>query len=292
MIKRGLLTALCLGLGLAVTVPSALAVELSDVINTLETPFQPGTDDKYRIFDYSADFYQESKITSLDRLQQANGRVEVAFDYRHGRIGQSVPTVKFHWQYVSPSNQEIVSNGEAMWVYLPENNQVIQSDIAQMSNTEQNDPMAFLTGLGNLSRDFAIDWADPNQDLDGNYVLEMTPRRTSSLINKLIIVVDRYAVESYLNRGKKEPFGDPAIAPPSRENYASGQNFALPGDDRESGALWFPILSTMVYDPNGNSTLIEFKNLRLNYGPPEKTFEFTLPEGVQVVRPTGKEAGF
>jgi len=292
MIKRGLLTALCLSIGLAVTVPSAWAIALSDVIDTLETPFQPGTAAEYRIFDYSADFFQESRIASLDRLQRANGSIEVAFDYRPGRIGRTVPTVKFHWQYNSPSTQKIVSNGETMWVYLPENSQVIQSDIEQLNKTEQNDPMAFLTGLGNLSRDFAVNWAVPNQDLDSNYVLEMTPHRTSSLINKLVIVVDRYAVESYQNRGKEVPFGDPAIAPPSRENYASGENFALPGDDQESGALWFPILSTAVYDPNGNSTIIQFSNLRVNYGIPDTTFDFTIPAGAQVVRPTGKEMGF
>ena len=292
MIKRGLLTALCFGIGLAVTVPSAWAIALSDVINTLETPFQPGTAAEYRIFDYSAAFSQESKIASLDRLQRANGRVEVAFDYRPERIGRTVPAVKFHWQYDSPTTQRIVSNGKTMWVYLPENSQVIQSDIEQINKTDQNDPMAFLTGLGNLSRDFAIDWATPDRDADGNYVLEMTPHRASSLINKLIIIVDRYAVESYQNRGKEEPFGDPAIAPPSRENYASGKSSALSGDDQESNALWFPILSTAVYDPNGNSTIIEFSNLRINSGIPDTTFDFAIPAGVQVVRPTGKEMGF
>jgi len=93
MIKRGLLTALCFGIGLAVTVPSAWAIALSDVINTLETPFQPGTAAEYRIFDYSAAFSQESKIASLDRLQRANGRVEVAFDYRAEPLGRTVPAV-------------------------------------------------------------------------------------------------------------------------------------------------------------------------------------------------------
>ena len=158
MIKRGLLTALCLAICLAVTVPSALAVTLGDVIDTLETPFQPGTAAEYRISDYSADFSQESRIASLDRRQQAKGRVEVAFDYRPERSGEAAPTVKFLWQYDTPTIQKIISNGKTMWVYLPENSQVILSDIDQINQADQNDPMAFLTGLGNLSRDFAIGW--------------------------------------------------------------------------------------------------------------------------------------
>ena len=263
MIKKGLITVLCLAVGLAVTVPSAWAIALSDVINTLETPFQSGTVAEYRIFDYSANFFQESKIASLDRRQRANGRLEVAFDYQAAQKGRTVPTVKFHWQYDSPTTQRIVSDGETMWVYLPENSQVIQSDIEQINQADQNDPMAFLTGLGNLSRDFTIDWATPDQDDEGNYVLVMTPRRASPLINKLVIVVDHYAVERYLNRRAERP-----------------------------GDLWFPIRSTTVYDPSGNSTIIEFSNLHVNQGIPDATFVFIMPAGVQVVRPTGKETGY
>jgi outer membrane lipoprotein carrier protein len=55
---------------------------------------------------------------------------------------------------------------------------------------------------------------------------------------------------------------------------------------------WFPILSTTVYDPNGNSTTIEFSNLRVNFGISDMSFNFIMPAGVQVVRPTGQEMGF
>ena len=261
MIKKGVFIALSLAIGLAVTAPYAWAAALSDVVNTLETPFQAETAAEYRILDYSADFSQESKIASLDRLQRANGRVEVAFGYQAGQVQQTGPTVKFHWQYDSPSTQTIISDGETMWVYLPENNQVIESNLELVNQADQSDPMAFLTGLGNLSRDFSISWAMPQQDTEGNYVLQMTPRQSSSLVGKLVIVVDRHAVESFQNRGNaKRP--------------------------------WFPILSTTVYDPNGNSTVIQFSNLRVNHGIPDTVFDFIVPEGVQVVRPTGEKTGF
>jgi len=261
MIKKGLFTALSLGIGLTVTASYAWAVALSDVVNTLETPFQAETVAEHRIFDYSADFSQESKIASLDRLQRANGRVEVAFFDQAGQAKQTGPTVKFHWQYDSPTTQSIVSDGETMWVYLPENNQVIESNLELARKADQSDPMAFLTGLGNLSRDFSISWAMPQLDADGNYVLQMTPRQPSSLIGKLVIVVDRHAVESFQNRDK-------------------------------AGHPWFPIQSTTVYDPSGNSTVIQFSNLSINRGIPGTAFDFTVPEGVQVIRPTGEQAGF
>jgi len=165
----------------------------------------------------------------------------------------------FHWQYDPPTRQELVSNGKMLWVYLPENNQVIQSDLETVSPARENDPMTFLTGLGNLSRDFQISYAVPNQDAAGNYVLDLRPRRSSAVLNRMVIVVDRTAAE--------------AIA-------------------AKSGALVFPILSTTVYDPNGNSTTIEFSDLRVNRGISAGQFNFIMPPGVEVVRPTGKGMGF
>ncbi len=306
MIKRSLFSALCLGFFLATITTSAWAVALSDVIHTLETPFQTETAEELRINDYSADFFQESKIASLNRLQRANGRVEVSFNYQRP---QTVPGVMFRWQYDQPTTQEIVSDGETLWVYLPENNQVIQSNIEMINKSRQSDPMTFLTGLGNLSRDFQINWATPNTDIDGNYVLDLTPRRVSSLINRLVIVVDRFAVEAYQNRdlednspqdprlAPRDPrlapqdprlsSQDPRLAPPSRRG-----DFAFPGYGGELNGLWFPIMSTTVYDPNGNSTIIEFSNLRVNFGISKMSFNFIMPAGVQVVRPTGQEMGF
>jgi outer membrane lipoprotein carrier protein len=286
MISRSFFSTLCLGVFLATLAAPAWAASLGDVIHTLETPFQTATEQELRINDYSADFFQESKIASLDRFQRANGRVEVVFDYRRE---QTVPDVKFHWQYDQPTTQEIVSNGKTLWVYLPENNQVIQSDIELVNQSQQNDPMTFLTGLGNLSRDFSISWAVPNNDAENNYVLELTPRRVSSLINKLLIVVDRYAVEAYLKRGQKEDPRQPPVPTPPASNV---RDFSFPGSESALNNILFPIMSTTVYDPNGNSTIIEFRDLRVNLGISDQSFDFMLPAGVQVVRPTGQEMGF
>ncbi|MGK2945911.1 MAG: LolA family protein [Desulfuromonadales bacterium] len=274
MTNRSVISTLCLSLFLALAASPAWAASLSDVTRTLETPFQEETDKKFRIYDYSADFVQESMIVSLDRMQRASGRVEVAFDYRKD---QAAPVVKFRWQYNQPTNQEIVSDNKTLSVYLPENNQVIQSDIAMVKQARQDDPMTFITGLGNLSRDFQISWATPNKDADGNYILELTPRQASPLISRLVMVVDRNAVEAYQRRCQKEQSEIP---------------LSVPGNEGSQNDIRLPILSTAVYDPNGNSTTIVFGNLQVNHGIPETTFNFSVPPGVQVVRPTGEEMGF
>jgi len=242
--------------------------ELNDVVSALEAPFKADASSgagttPTAIADFQADFAQLSRIASLDRTQRGSGEVVFKFD-RNG--SGSVPRAKFRWEYKQPTIQEIISDGTTIWVYLPENAQVIRSDIGPSSRANGSDPVTFLADLGNLSHDFAIGWASPKSDGKGNYVLELTPRQPSSLIQRLVIVVDRDAV-------------------------LSGGPSAKPGGRSEDSAI-FPILSTTVYDPNGNSTLIEFSDLRVNIGLSDRVFEFSPPEGVEVIRPTGAEMGF
>lgn len=263
----------------------ARAAGLRDVVRTLEAPFQAATPAGQRIQDYTADFFQESRIASLDRLQRARGRVSVRFDYRRGQV----PLVMFHWEYQEPTTQELVSDGKTLWVYLPENNQVIQSDIEMVSQAGESNPMTFLTGLGNLSRDFQIGFAEPGRDVAGNYVLDLRPRRTTALLNRMVIVVDRQAVEGAAPQAAAPKAAAPSGAPTAEEFF--GQSAARPGRGGLSGGPPFPILSTTVYDAGGNSTTIEFSGLRVNVGLSAGQFRFLLPAGVEVVRPTGSGMG-
>lgn len=232
------------------------AAGLNEVINTLESPFQASAPKAMAIYDFQGDFFQESNIASLERTQRGRGRVAVRFVPRQGHP----PLAQFRWEYFEPTDQEIVSDGRTMWVYLPENRQVIQSDIDIVNGTDANDPLTFLTGLGNLSRDFSIGWAPENRDREGNWVLEMTPRRASPLIARMLIVVDHRAVDAFTRGG--------------------------------TTGGYLPLLSSTVFDPGGNSTLIKFSDIRINRGLSDADFRFIMPAGVDVVRPSGQGMGF
>lgn len=251
-----------LSLVLLSTVSYASALDLNDVIKALETPFK-ATATKERgkatsgIYDFQADFFQESHIASIDRVQRGTG--QVSFKFQRLNIVDS-PLAMFRWEYREPTYQEIVSDGRTMWVYQPDNRQVIESDIRQVGGHKSDNPVTFLSGLGNLSRDFHIRWGTPNFDREGNYVLELQPRRISQLIHTLQIIVDRDAVLDYV------------------ENNRSGE--------------YFPILASTVNDPNGNRTTIEFHAIRVNRNISERFFTFHRPAGVEVVRPEETYPGF
>jgi outer membrane lipoprotein carrier protein len=242
-------------------VPPTAAAEkeasLNEVIKTLEEPFKPNAAASSAIVDFQAEFFQESRVASLDRAQKGRGRVVVKFD--RSRAGKAARPL-FRWEYDQPTRQEIVANRTSMWVYVPENRQVIHSDIEAAAQPRADDPLAFLTGLGNLARDFQIDWAAPKQDAQGNFILELRPRKDSAMLQKLQVVVSRDAVAERSRGGK-------------------------PGST-------FPILSTTVYDPSDNSTRIEFSGVSINRRPPDSFFDFVPPAGVEVVRPNGQGMGF
>jgi len=237
----------------------AVAETVQDVILALETPFKVDTVDAQQIHDIETEFTQQSTIASLDRVQEGGGRVMLKFDYPRT---DRVPRVSFRWEYDFPTRQEIVSNGKTFWAYIPENNQVIQTELEQVSDQQPDSPLTFLTGLGNLSRDFLIRWASPNRDDANNYILYLTPKRTTSTIQSLTVVVDQYAVQDYTNRN------------------VTGKRF--------------PIVSTRAVDPNDNVTLIRFdqQEMRLNRGMSDSFFNYILPAGVDVVRPPGSQIGY
>ena len=244
-----------LTLAMLLTAAQAFGADLDNVVRALEAPFQSGAGPG-AIADFQADFFQESRLASLDRAQRGRGTVAVKFD----RVQKDeTPVARFRWDYTQPTDQEIVSDGKTLWVYIPENRQVIESDIEFTAQASPDSPVTFLTGLGNLSRDFNITWGEPNRDREGNWILDLRPRRPSQMIQRMQIVVDRNVVS-------------PGAA----------------GKDRDA----FPIRSTRVIDPMDNITHIEFANVRVNRGIPDNRFRFHVPAGVEVIRPTGEQMGF
>lgn len=230
---------------------------LNDVVQALERPFRADAPSSEAIADFQAEFVQQSRLVSLDREQSGGGEVAVRF----ARNGEgAVPSAQFRWQYQAPAEQLIVSDGKVVWVYLPENRQVIRSDIEATLEGQGENPMAFLTGLGNLTRDFRISWSDPARDEQGDFLLQLEPRKPSAMLRELRLAVSPQILATKHGQNGKGPV--------------------------------FPILWTEVTDPNGNTTRIEFKRVRTNSGLSAKQFRFEPPPGVEVVQPTGQSLGF
>jgi len=226
---------------------AAAEISLDDVVAALEAPFKQGADSGIK--DFTADFYQESHLATIDRVQR--GRGEVSFRFEAERV-------MFRWSYKEPEEQEIISDGKTMWVYQPENRQVIASDISTMGKSDN--PVTFLSNLGDVSRNFNISWGAPKTDSEGHYVLQLQPKQESQLIHRLELTVSRKAVQDLV---KNNHYGN-----------------------------FLPVLASRLTDPNGNRTDIAFHAIKVNSGLGAEKFVFQRPEGVELVRPADSYPGF
>ena len=139
----------------------------------------------------------------IERIQDKYQQTELQARFvqnRLSRLGSVMTTVegdlyistpgRMRWEY-STNDQLLIAGGPGreMYLYLPEDNQVqvMQSDFANTAGM----PILYLSGRGNLLRDFSIqvvEWGAPLRR--GNVQLELHPSRSGSSFERLILEVN------------------------------------------------------------------------------------------------------
>jgi len=79
---------------------------------------------------------------------------------------------------------------------------------------------------------------------------------------------------------KRKNFCSLELIPKREEELKYLSKIILWIDTRE----YWPV-KTKIFEPNGDTTLIEFRNIELNTKIPDSEFEFKVPKGVEVVEP-------
>lgn len=215
----------------------AAQASLDEVVATLEAGYAD-------LRDLQAGFSQTTTLAGFPKPQK--GRGELALRRPAGAAAQ------FRFDYSIPK-QQIVSDGKQVWFYQPDQQQVLISSLEGMFKGGNGIALAYLTGLGNVSKDFSAALARPPRDKQGNYHLELTPRTPSAMLTKLRLTIDGSAVTRYLT--------DKALSDT------------------------FPILSSVVIDGSGNQTRIDYSRVRVNKGLAAGRFTFKVPNGVQEIKP-------
>ena len=78
---------------------------------------------------------------------------------------------QFRWEYLKPYPQLIVADGDHIWIYDPDMEQV---NVRQQSLEEQNSPLAMLIDIGQMERQFNVTEGGQGQNLSW---LELSPRK-------------------------------------------------------------------------------------------------------------------
>ncbi|HMB15467.1 MAG TPA: outer membrane lipoprotein carrier protein LolA [Pelovirga sp.] len=241
---------------IAGSLPAMADEELASVIATLETPFRASAPQELQIRDFAADFLQLSTVVAIDRVQRGEGKVWFKF-LPESRASSAMPM--FRWDYQLPNEQQILSDGTTLWVYVPENRQVIVSEVDQVEAEYGDNPAAFFTGLGDLAQHFDITWGKGRQDEAGDYLLLLTPKRPSQFFKQIEVVVNHQAVLA---------------------------------DQQGREVQVFPLVATQVTDPQDNLTRITFVDVRWNLDPADSKFTFEVPDGVEQLSPATQMPSF
>ncbi len=210
---------------------------LKDVVAALEKGYAG-------LQDVQADFTQKTSIAAVNRDQKGSGEVLLK--------RPASATAMFRFNYVKPK-QQIISNGKQVWFYTPETKQVLVNSVTAMFSGGNAIALSYLTGLGHVSRDFDIAFAAEVQDKNGNYQLDLTPKKASPVLTKLQLTVSAEAVGQI---------------------QASGEVKNI-----------FPVIASTIHDVGGNRTRIDYSRARVNKGIADGKFNFKIPEGVEVVKP-------
>jgi outer membrane lipoprotein carrier protein len=125
--------------------------------------------------DFSADFTQEAESGVLRKKLVERGTLLVK------KPG------KMRWTYKSPEEKVFVSDGTRMFMYTPADKQVVVSPVPP--EDEATTAVLFLTGKGNLTRDFSVSFVEPAPP--GTYALKLQPRHEQRDYDWLQLVVDR-----------------------------------------------------------------------------------------------------
>ena len=134
------------------------------------------------------------------------------------------------WNFASGERQ-FVTNGEMMWVYSREKNQVIRyKDVS----ATRSDADTLLQSLDSLQKSFNVEVAPKKE---GGHLLQLTPKGETKQFTTLQLQVDKALL----------------------------------------------IQSVVIVDGTGTRTTLLLSDVKLNQNVLDKTFEFSIPEGAQVI---------
>jgi outer membrane lipoprotein carrier protein len=142
-----------------------------------------GVQERYdRVRDFSADFVHTYEGGVLRRAVTERGTVQIK---KPGMM---------RWEYAAPEKKTFVSDGSQIYSYIPADRQVI---VSPMPKSDQATTAAlFLTGKGNLTRDFTISPAPlPAGAPSGTMALAMAPRQAERDYDTLTLVVDAQSLQ-------------------------------------------------------------------------------------------------
>jgi len=147
------------------TKSTAASLSLDEILRRVEK--------RYSVSGFSARFFQASTLKAMNIKDTANGRIYVK------RPG------KMRWEYEEPEKQVIISDGSQLWIFRPEDNQVLIGKAPQFFGDGKG--ASFLSDVKKMRENFIITLKD-NSKTD-NHILKLVPHQTDLDLSEVYLSV-------------------------------------------------------------------------------------------------------
>lgn len=128
---------------------------------------------------FTADFYQESTLKEMDVTDTAEGKIYVK---RPGMM---------RWEYQKPEKQTIVTDSDKLWIYRPEDNQLVVGEAPTYFG--QGKGAGFLSDMKQIRKNFTIRLEI--SDDPGYVLLKLVPVRKSVDVTEIYLSISKQAFE-------------------------------------------------------------------------------------------------
>ena len=177
-IKHVLILCILSTLALTATSLADTVVEQKDQAGALKLSVDQILDEVEKVYTaagFSADFIQASTIKAMDITDSAAGKLSVKYPG------------KMRWVYQTPEEQIIVSDGEHLWIYRPQDNQVLRGQAATFFGDGKG--AGFLSDIRKIRDDFSITLEDIR--FGEFYSLVMVPRKKTWDLVRINLLVSK-----------------------------------------------------------------------------------------------------
>ena len=138
-------------------------LSLDDILKRVEK--------RYRLSGFTAGFFQSSTLKALKITDTAVGKITIK------RPG------KMRWIYEAPERQSIITDGTRLWIYRPDDNQVMLGSAP--SYFGQGKGASFLTDVRVMKKAFDITIETP--DVPDRYKLKLIPRQKTIDVTHIFV---------------------------------------------------------------------------------------------------------
>ena len=117
----------------------------------LVVPVVAGADELKNALAKLQERYESTKTFTADFRQIVESPTLAGTIESRGKLAFEKPN-RMRWDYDPPDRQIIVGDGENLWIYQPDEKQVIKAPLSEAFQART--PTSFLGGLGHVDRDF------------------------------------------------------------------------------------------------------------------------------------------